>query len=159
MSLQQFCKRSVITVSPDQPIAEACRLLREQNVGCLVAAEGDKIRGIITDRDIALRVVGEKRDPAQTKVREIMSSNPTRIAVDKSLHDLTSLMNTHHVRRVPIVDGGDKVLGIVTLDDLLVLLGQELSDMGKGIAGALFRQSRPVEQQAPMPLDWIMTYL
>lgn len=160
MSLQQFCARAVVTIAPDQPIAEACRLLQEKNVGCIVATVDDKVQGILTDRDIALKVAGERKDPQRTTVREIMSPNPARISVDKSLHDLTTLMHTHHVRRVPIVDGRDKVLGIVTLDDLLILLGEEMADMGEGIAGALFRKPSPNEPvESNMPLDWIMSYL
>ncbi len=160
MSLQQFCERAVVTIAPDQPIAEACRLLQEKNVGCVVAVEGDTVQGIITDRDIALKVIGEKKNPQQTTVREIMSPNPTCISVTKSLHDLTTLMHTHHVRRVPIVDSGDKVVGIVTLDDLLILLGDEMADMGKGIAGALFRKPSPNEPaESALPLSWIMSYL
>jgi CBS domain-containing protein len=80
--------------------------------------------------------------------------------VDKGLHDLTAVMHTHHVRRVPIVDSSDKVVGLVTLDDLLALLSEEMADMGKGIAGALFRrpsQSEPAE--TAMPLNWIICYL
>jgi CBS domain-containing protein len=160
MSLQQFCKRPVVTVSPEQNIVEACQLMREKNVGCLVAVEGEKLSGILTDRDIMLKVTGEKKDPQQTRVREIMTANPTRIAVNKSLHDLTSLMHSHHVRRVPIVEGGDKVIGMVTLDDLLILLGQELADIGQGVSGALFRQPEPAgEEETPMPLQWLMSYL
>ena len=160
MSLQQFCRRSVVTIAPTQSVAEACRLLQEQNVGCIVATEANHVRGILTDRDIALKVTGEKRDPQRTTVGEVMSANPIRISVDKSLRDLTSLMHAHHVRRVPIVDGGDKVLGIVTLDDLLVLLSEEMSDMGKGIFGALFRKPSPQEpDDATMPLNWLMSYL
>jgi CBS domain-containing protein len=140
MSLQKFCERPVVTVSLEQNIVEACQLMREKNVGCLVAVEGEKLRGILTDRDIALKVTAEKKDPQQTKVRDIMTANPTRIVVSKTLHDLTALMHTHHVRRVPIMDGADKVLGMVTLDDLLILLGQELADIGQGVSGALFRQ-------------------
>src|SRR6476661_4485974 len=101
MSLQQFCKRSVVTISPDQSVAEACRLLQERNVGCVIATEGEQVRGILTDRDIALKVVGEKRDPQRTTIREVMHANPIRISVQKSLHDLTALMHAHHVRRVP----------------------------------------------------------
>jgi CBS domain-containing protein len=160
MSLQQFCKRPVVTVSPEQNIVEACQLMREKNVGCLVAVEGEKLSGILTDRDIMLKVTGEKKDPQQTRVREIMTANPTRITVNKSLHDLTSLMHSHHVRRVPIVEGGDKVIGMVTLDDLLILLGQELADIGQGVSGALFRQPEPAgEEETPMPLQWLMSYL
>jgi CBS domain-containing protein len=160
MSLQQFCDRPVVTITPDQPIAEACRLLREKNVGCLMAVENEKLRGILTDRDIALKVTGEEKDPQQTKVREVMTPHPARIAVTKSLHDLTALMHAQHVRRVPIVDGGEKVLGIVTLDDLLVLLGEEMADLGKGIAGALFRRPEPAgAEESLFPLEWLMSYL
>ena len=160
MSLQQFCERSVVTISPDQSVAEACRLLQEKNVGCVVATDGDQVRGILTDRDIALKVAGEKRDAQRTTVREVMRANPVRISVNKGLHDLTAVMHAHHVRRVPIVDAGDKVVGIVTLDDLLVLLSEEMSDMGEGIAGALFRKPSPSEPtESDMPLNWIMSYL
>lgn len=160
MSLQKFCERPVVTVSPEQNIVEAGQLMREKNVGCLVAVEGEKLRGILTDRDIALKVTAEKKDPQQTKVRDIMTVNPTRIAVSKTLHDLTALMHSHHVRRIPIVDGGDKVVGMITLDDLLILLGQELADIGQGVSGALFRQPAPAgEEESPMPLEWLMSYL
>jgi len=160
MSLQKFCEHPVVTVSLEQNIVEACRLMREKNVGCLVAVEGEKLRGILTDRDIALKVTAEKKDPQQTKVRDIMTVNPTRIVVSKTLHDLTALMHTHHVRRVPIMDGADKVLGMVTLDDLLILLGQELADIGQGVSGALFRQPTPAgTEESPLPLEWLMSYL
>lgn len=160
MSLQKFCQRPVVTIAPDQSIVEACRLLREKNVGCLIAEEGGKLRGILTDRDVALKVTGEKRDPQQTKVREIMTANPASIPVNRTLHDLTTIMHTHHVRRVPIVDSGEKVIGVVTLDDLLILLGEELADLGQGISGALFRKPEPAGfEDAPPPLEWIMSYL
>lgn len=160
MSLQKFCERPVVTISPEQTINDACQLLREKNVGCLVAIEKEKLCGILTDRDIALKVIGEKKDPQRTKVRDIMTANPTRIAVNKTLHDLTMLMHSYHVRRVPIVDGGDKILGMVTLDDLLILLGQEMADIGQGVSGALFRKPEPAgQEEAPLPLEWLMSYL
>jgi CBS domain-containing protein len=160
MSLQQFCERAVVTVAPDQSVAEACRLLQEKNVGCIVATDAGQVRGILTDRDIALKVTGDKKDPQRTKVRDVMRADPIRITVNKSLHDLTALMHAHHVRRVPIVDGGDKLLGIVTLDDLLMLLSEEMADMGKGISGALFRRPSPRgPAETVMPLDWLMSYL
>jgi CBS domain-containing protein len=118
---------------------DACRLLEEYNIGCLVAQEGGKISGILTDRDIALKVAGERKDPERTKVGEIMSPNPVRISVEKNIHDLTTLMHTYHVRRVPIVDGGDKVMGIVTLDDLIALFGNEMWEIGKTVSEPEFQ--------------------
>lgn len=160
MSLQRFCERPVVTISPEHTIVEACRLMREKNVGCLVAVDSGQLRGILTDRDIALKIGGEKKDPQQTTVRDVMTANPTRIPVSKTLHDLTALMHSRHIRRIPIVDQGDKVVGMVTLDDLLMLLGEELADLSQGVSGALFYKPSPAgEEESPMPLQWLMSYL
>lgn len=138
MSLHKFCQRLVVTVTQERSIMDACRLLEENNVGCMVVEDNGRICGILTDRDIALKVTGKGKDPEQTKVHEIMTADPVCISVDKSLHDLTSLMHSHHVRRVPIVDGFDEVIGIVTLDDLIALIGDEMSDIGGTVSEAFF---------------------
>jgi len=138
MSLQRFCKRPVFTVSPGDTILKACQLLEEHNIGCLVAEEGGKICGILTDRDIALKVAGEHRDPQDTKVADVMSRDPIRISVDKSFGELTTLMHAHHIRRVPIVDGAGRVMGIVTLDDLIALFSDEMWDMGRTVSETYF---------------------
>jgi CBS domain-containing protein len=138
MSLREFCKRPVFTVSPGDTILKACQLLEQHNIGCLVAEEKGKICGILTDRDIALKVVGGKKDSLDTSVAEVMSRCPIRISVDRSVHELTTLMRTHHIRRVPIVDGDQKVVGIVTLDDLISLLGNEMWDVGRTVSETYF---------------------
>ena len=134
MSLQSFCGKRLATISPERSIAEACWLMKEKNVGCLIAEYQGKLCGIITDRDIALKVTGEEKDPLTTMVQEIMTSDPVRISVDKDLPDLVSLMHSRHVRRVPIVDGAELTLGIVTLDDLIALFGYEMSEIGRAIS-------------------------
>jgi Mg/Co/Ni transporter MgtE len=83
--------------------------------------------------DIALRVTGEGRSPERTTVRKVMTPEPIHIAVDKSLHELTALMYTHRVRRIAAVDGDHQVVGVVTLDDVLALLGEEMSDMARTV--------------------------
>ena len=134
MSLQEFCRKPVIEISADANITEACRLMEQNNVGCLVAEHDGKLRGIVTDRDIALKVAGAQRDPRTTKVEDIMTRDPIRISVNSDLHHLTALMHAYHVRRVPIVDGLDTTLGIVTMDDLIALLSEEMSEIGKTIS-------------------------
>jgi len=109
-------------------------LMEENNIGCLVAEREGKLCGIVTDRDIALRVTGAKRDPDKTKVKDIMTPDPIRVCVDRDLHHLTALMHAYHVRRVPIVNGFDATLGIVTLDDLIAQLGSDMSEIGKAIS-------------------------
>ena len=134
MSLENFCRKPVIKISPDDTIVEACRLMEANNVGCLIAENEGKLCGIVTDRDIALKVTGAQRDPQQTTVKAIMTRDPIRISVSKDLRQLTSLMHAYHVRRVPIVDGYDTTLGIISLDDLIALFGDEMSEIGKAIS-------------------------
>jgi CBS domain-containing protein len=124
----------VVRISPETNITEACQQMAQNNIGCLIAERDGKLCGIVTDRDIALRVTGARRDPDRTLVQEIMTPDPIRISVDKELHHLTALMHAYHVRRVPIVNGFDTALGIVTLDDLIAQLGEEMSEIGKAIA-------------------------
>jgi CBS domain-containing protein len=134
MSLENFCRRDVVKIKPEQTVLEACRLMEQQNVGCLVVEHDDKLCGIVTDRDIALKIAGDRRDAKETKVKEIMTSDPIRISIEKDMRHLTSLMHAFHVRRIPIVNGHDRVAGIVTLDDVIALLGSEMSEIGKAIA-------------------------
>ena len=134
MSLQNYCRKPVIRVAPDTNITEACQLMEQNNIGCLIAEREGRLCGIVTDRDIALRVAGAKRDPDKTLVRDIMTPDPVRISVDKDLRQLTAMMHAYHVRRVPIVNGFDATLGIVTLDDLIAQLGDEMSEIGKAIS-------------------------
>lgn len=133
MSLKSYCRKPVVRISPETSITEACQL-EQNNIGCLIAEREGKLCGIVTDRDIALRVTGAKRDPDKTKVQDIMTPDPIRVSVDKDLHHLTALMHAYHVRRVPIVNGFDTTLGLVTMDDLIAELGSDISEIGKAIS-------------------------
>ncbi|HXK27085.1 MAG TPA: CBS domain-containing protein [Candidatus Binatia bacterium] len=134
MSLRSFCGKRLVNISPERSIAEACWLMKEKDVGCLVVERQGKLCGILTDRDIALKVTGEERDPMTTMVEEVMTLDPVRITVDKDLPELVSLMHSRHIRRVPIVDASGMTLGIVTLDDLIALFGYEMSQLGGTIS-------------------------
>ena len=137
MSLRNFCRKPLIRVSPETNITEACRLMEQNNVGCVVVETSGKLCGILTDRDIALRVAGAEKEPGKTTVREIMTPDPIRVFADRDIHHLTSLMRTYHVRRVPIVEGFDTTVGIVTLDDLMAQVGSEISEISRAIAEAI----------------------
>jgi CBS domain-containing protein len=134
MSLETFCRKPLFKVEPDTSITEACELMAQNNIGCLVVEQNGKLCGIITDRDIALRVAGTAKDSQTTRVKEIMTPDPIRISADKDLTQLTALMHAYHVRRVPIVNGFDTTLGIVTLDDLVAQLGAEMWQIGRAIS-------------------------
>lgn len=137
MSLREFCQREVVSIAPDANILEACLLMANNNVGCVVVQDEGRLRGILTDRDIALKVTGSNKDPRNTKAQEIMSQNPVRIPVEKDMQHLTNVMRVHHVRRVPIVDDENRVLGIVTMDDVVARISAEIFDLGNTIAETL----------------------
>jgi CBS domain-containing protein len=141
MSLRAFCQKRVVTISPERSIAEACWIMKDKSVGCLVAENHGKLCGILTDRDIVLKVTGEDKDPLTTMVEEVMTRDPVRISVNRSVRDVVSLMRTKHVRRVPIVDGSDSVLGIITMDDLIGLFGDEMSELGKTVSQGVRREN------------------
>ncbi len=134
MSLKRFCRKPLVKVAPETNIVEVCLLMEQNNVGSVVAENNGKLCGILTDRDIALRVAGAAKDPQLTLVKDIMTADPIRISADKDLPELTALMHAYHVRRVPIVNGYDTTLGIVTLDDVIAQLGEEMAEVGKAIS-------------------------
>lgn len=141
MSLRAFCHKRVVTISPERSIAEACWVMKDKNIGCLVVENHGKLCGILTDRDIALKVTGEDKEPLTTMVEEVMTREPVRISVTRTVQDLVSLMHAQHVRRVPIVDGLDTILGMVTMDDLIALLGDEMSELGKTVSEAIHQRT------------------
>jgi Mg/Co/Ni transporter MgtE len=101
----------------------------------------------------------KRRGLVEHLLREVMTTKPASIPVSRKISDLTTVMHTYHVRRVPIVDEHDRVVGLVTLDDLLVLLGNEMVDMQESVSGTLFSPPAPIEHLEGMPLNWISSYL
>ena len=107
------------TVEAGAPVREAARTMREGDVGAIVVLDGGDLYGIVTDRDVAIRLVAEDRDPATTTVGDIASRDPTAIESDRPEEDAVALMRERALRRLPVVEGGQPV-GILTLGDLSV---------------------------------------
>ena len=104
---------------------KAAEIMKEQNTGVLPVIEKDspgKLIGIVTDRDLCLRVISEGRDPKKTKVYECMTSSPVCTGASDDLEYAMVLMQEHQVRRIPIVDAQGRIRGMVTLNNLLTSL-------------------------------------
>jgi CBS domain-containing protein len=129
MSLERICTRTVVTIAPDATVLEAAKLMQSKHVGCLVVSDGSRPTGILTDRDIVVKLIAREHNPAGTSVKEIMSTNPTMVNVNYELLDAARLMRSRGVRRLPIVDERRHLLGIVTLDDVLSALGAGAGDL------------------------------
>lgn len=113
--------------------AEALALtMEEKNVGSVVIEEEMEPVGIVTDRDLAVRVLAAKRDPASVTAEDIMTPSPATIPADAGIFELTNAMAEASVRRMPVV-AGDELVGIVALDDVVALLVAELGNLGSVI--------------------------
>ena len=116
-SIREVMTKDPITLSADQPVIEAARCMRDRDIGNVIVTEGDRTAGILTDRDIAIRVVAEGRDPKTTKMSEVASMNPATISPDDSVDDAVRMMREHNIRRLPVVENGRPV-GVVSIGDL-----------------------------------------
>jgi CBS domain-containing protein len=106
------------TIEPDKPVADAAKLMRDEDVGLAPVVEGDRLVGTLTDRDIAIRVVAEGKDPASTSVREVASTDVVTVSPEQDLDEALSLMAQHQVRRVPVVEQDGRLVGVVAQADV-----------------------------------------
>jgi CBS domain-containing protein len=127
MSLERFCRKPVVTASPNQSLHEAALNMRDHHVGAIVVVEDGRPIGILTDRDLVMRAIVERRDAATTLVKDVMSRSPTVVHSDQKIDDAIIAVRQAGVRRLPIVDATGKVVGLIALDDLVVLMAGELS--------------------------------
>lgn len=132
MSLEQF-RRPVVVASEEESSASAARKMRDASVGCVIVVRGGRPVGIVTDRDLALRVLAEGRDAERTRVADVVTYDPYVVRVSDNIATATARIRKHGVRRLPLVDAEGNVAGIVTADELVVFLGQKLAELCEGI--------------------------
>jgi CBS domain-containing protein len=116
--------REIMTPNPvilmaDTPIQEAARTMREQDIGDVIVQRDGKICGIVTDRDIVVRAIAERKDPAKTPLESICSKEINTLSPDDNTDKAVQLMREKSIRRIPVVEG-KKVVGIVSLGDLAI---------------------------------------
>jgi len=107
-----------VCVDPHDSAADAARRMRDVDSGAILVAEDGHLKGLLTDRDIVVRAIAEGRDPARVEVREICSSDIEALRPDDELDCAVQLMRARHIRRLPVVEGGDHPVGIVSIGDL-----------------------------------------
>ena len=139
MLVSEIMNPEIISILPEESVAYAARLLSRNNIGSVPVCGADgELKGIVTDRDIVLRVVATDGNPNATAVSEIMSQNIITIAPDDCAKKASKLMSASQVRRLTVVDDG-KVVGIISLGDLAqcenfnVEAGEALSEISKNI--------------------------
>jgi len=135
MSAGEICNREVIVIQRDATIVEAAKLMRQFHVGALIVVEkrdGRQIpAGIVTDRDLVVEVVATELDAAVITVGDIMATEVFTIKESTASHEAIEFMRRKTIRRLPVVDESGDLTGILTLDDALQLLSEELLDLAK----------------------------
>ena len=106
------------TVEPDKTVADAARIMKQEDAGVVPVTENGRLTGMVTDRDIAIRVVAEGKDPQSTPVREVASKNLVTIDPQQDLDEALRLMAKHQVRRLPVVEEDGRLVGVVAQADV-----------------------------------------
>ena len=106
------------TIEPDQSVVEAAKIMKQEDAGVVPVTENGRLTGMVTDRDIAIRVVAEGKDPQSTAVREVASKNLVTIDPQQDLDEALRLMAQHQVRRLPVVEEDGRLVGVVAQADV-----------------------------------------
>jgi len=105
-------------VSPETPLSEAAQLMESENVGALPVLDGEELAGMVTDRDIVVRAIAKGKDPRGMPVREVTTRDVVTVRPDQDLSDALELMASHQVRRLPVVDDDNRLIGVLAQADV-----------------------------------------
>lgn len=131
------------TARPDMTAADAAGLMRRLDVGVIPIAQGDDLLGLVTDRDLVVRVVAERKDPDEVHLREILTKSPVTVSPDTRLSVARDLMAQHRVRRLPVTKA-DRLVGIISIGDVA------LADASKRAVGQALEEISASDSTAAM---------
>ncbi|KUG19164.1 MAG: CBS domain-containing protein [Methanomicrobiaceae archaeon] len=140
MGLVDCCRQQVVAVSPDTSILDVARVMEEKNVGSVMIVRGEKPEGIITDRDIVLRVCAKGMAMDSVRVEDVMTKNLITLKDDTGIYEAIERIKDAGIRRMPIVDDAGMLIGIITLDDVIRMIGEEMANIAENIE----KQSPPL---------------
>jgi CBS domain-containing protein len=106
------------SIAPDVPVLEAARIMRQEDVGSLPVCEGERLIGILTDRDIVVRVVAEEKDPREQQAAAVASRELVTVEPEQNLDEALRLMARHQIRRLPVVERDRRLVGVLAQADV-----------------------------------------
>jgi uncharacterized protein (DUF2267 family)/predicted transcriptional regulator len=137
-----------VVLNSNSPVLEAARAIESNNIGAVVVQEKGRIVGIVTDRDLAIRVVGQGRDPRTTLISEMMSTPVTTLTPADRQSDALRLMRQRNIRRIPLIDAG-QLVGMVTLDDLVLDEAAPLEQIATVVQGQIGEGGPAASSRSP----------
>ena len=124
-TVREAMTSKLCSIETDKTVAYAAKVMRDEDVGIAPIVEGDRLVGVLTDRDIAVRVVAEGGDSEQTKVTDVMSRDLVTLDPDQDLDEALRLMARHQVRRLPVVEEDGRLVGVVAQADVAQHAGDQ----------------------------------
>lgn len=137
MPIEDLARSDVVTAPSETSVTELASTMDEQNVGSIVITEGETPVGIVTDRDLTVRVLSEQAN-TDTPATDVMSEDLCTINSENGFYEAAQLMSEHGIRRLPVCNADDELTGIITADDLTELLADEQQQLAE-----IIRAQRP----------------
>lgn len=151
MKVRDFTWRDPVTIEVDATITQAAERFLHEGVGALVVLDRGRPVGIVTDRDVVVRGVANRMAP-DGRVDSVMSMGVIALDADADVGDLHSVFSLHAVRRVPVVDH-DRVVGMVSLDDVMVAMSAQLNDLAGVLSTQIAFPHARDERPRPVPME------
>ena len=132
--LKEILNRNVITISPTASVSEASYLMMREEIGSLVVVDDQRFPvGIITDRDLVISVIAEGKNSDEIIVEQVMAKDLVYVEEDTDIMDILSTLSEYSVRRMPVTKDG-RLTGIISVDDLIVVIATELTDLAMALS-------------------------
>ena len=163
MTLSELCQRDILTLSAEAPVRKAADMMRTHHVGALALTDPEdatRVVGVVTDRDLVINLLAQDRSPHEQNVGAFSTPHLIRVPGTASVHEAVRAMTRHGVRRLFVTASDGRLMGLVSLDDLLVHIADELSGLAQALCiGINLESSRtsPMFNPAELPADLYLT--
>lgn len=137
MPIEDLARSDAVTAAPGTSVAELAATMDEERVGSIVITDGETPTGIVTDRDLTVRVLGAELDPTEQTAADVMTDELRTVEPSAGFYEAANLMADHGIRRLPVCEG-ETLVGIITADDVTELLADE-----QQLLGDIIRAQRP----------------
>lgn len=127
MKVKQAMHKQAEWSDPSTPVTELAKMMKTQDIGSIPIGENDKLVGMVTDRDIAIRAVANGKDVSKTTARDVMTEKIIYCMEDEDIEDAVHLMEEKQVRRLPVINAQKRMVGMLSLGDVSHTAGQSLS--------------------------------
>ena len=151
-SLAQLCQRDILTLSAEAPVRKAAEMMRTHHVGALALTDPEdptRVVGVVTDRDLVIHLLAQDRSPQEQNIGAFSSVHLVRVPGTATVHEAVKAMNQHGVRRIFVTEPNGRLMGLLSLDDVLTQLAQELGGLAQALRIGIDLES---SRTSPVPI-------